>query len=626
MLNLLRRGVKTWVAKLLFGLLVASFAVWGIGDVFSFGLGSSVATIGDQKIPAERFAGALNRETRAASQRFGQPLDPEMVRALGLPQTVLGRLAQEATLDQAMADLKVSAPDDAVRGAIVADPGFASAAGGFDQDSYRYVLAQNGFTAESYEETTRRALARRQLVQALSDGAVAPAGAVEALYAFQSETRRFDYITLGADQAGEIGEPDEAALSAYHDANPEAFSDPERRSAVFLHLALAEIGAAYEPDEADLQALYAARASDYDRPERRELYQIVYDAEPEAAAAAARIASGEADFDALLTERRESRADVALGDVTRNEVSAAAGEAAFALGAPGVAGPVSTGFGFALIDVASITPPETTPFEAARESLAVELRREHALDLAPELAGEIEERRAGGATLEDIAAELKLSLNRAELVAADGAGGEGFAKDPAFLEEMFAAEEGEERDLIETPGGEFFVLRVEAIAPAAVRPLAEARDDVASAWRLAEIRDALAEKAAAFVARLDGGEALSTIAEDPGFTVMSEGPKTRGEGWAAIPPELLEALFDAPLGHAGFAPAGENVTIATVAAIDAGAPTAQNLARRESLERQMNEMAANDALALFIAAKQAEVGVSVNNQVLDSLLSQSGGL
>lgn len=626
MLNLLRRGVKTWVAKVLFGLLVASFAIWGIGDVFSFGLGSSVATVGDQKIPAERFAGALNRETRAASQRFGQPLDPEMVRSLGLPQMVLSRLAQEATLDQTMADLKVSAPDDAVRNAIVADPSFVGATGGFDQSSYRYILAQNGFTAESYEETTRRTLARRQLVLALSDGAKAPAGAVEALYAFQTETRSFDYITLGAQQAGEIGEPDEAALEAYHDANPDAFSEPERRSAVFLHLALRDIGVNHEPIEEDLRALYAARASDYDRPERRELFQIVYDAKPAAEAAAARIASGDADFDALLAERGESRADVALGDVTQDEVSAAAGEAAFALEAPGAAGPVSTGFGFALIDVASITPAETTPFEEARDSLVVDLRRDHALDLAPELAGEIEDRRAGGATLEDIAAELKLPLGRAELVAADGAGGEGFVKDPTFLEELFTAEEGEERDLIETSSGEFFVLRVETIAPAAVRPLADARDEVAAAWRQAEIRAALAEKAAALTARLDGGETLSAIAEDAGLTVATEGPKTRGESWAAIPPELLETLFDAPLGHAGFAPAGESVTIAAVAAIEAGAPSAQNLALRDALENQMNEMAANDTLALFIAAKQAEVGVSVNNQVLDSLLSQSGGL
>ena len=55
MLDFVRRGVKSWVAKVLLGVLVASFAVFGIGDVFSNSLGSSVATIGNQKVPAERF-------------------------------------------------------------------------------------------------------------------------------------------------------------------------------------------------------------------------------------------------------------------------------------------------------------------------------------------------------------------------------------------------------------------------------------------------------------------------------------------------------------------------------------------------------------------------------------------
>ncbi|MEM0943428.1 MAG: SurA N-terminal domain-containing protein, partial [Pseudomonadota bacterium] len=31
MLEFFRRGVKTWVAKALLGLLILSFAVWGIG-------------------------------------------------------------------------------------------------------------------------------------------------------------------------------------------------------------------------------------------------------------------------------------------------------------------------------------------------------------------------------------------------------------------------------------------------------------------------------------------------------------------------------------------------------------------------------------------------------------------
>ena len=48
MLDMLRNGAKSWVAKLLLSVLVLSFAAWGISDVFrtSF-VGTSVVTAGD---------------------------------------------------------------------------------------------------------------------------------------------------------------------------------------------------------------------------------------------------------------------------------------------------------------------------------------------------------------------------------------------------------------------------------------------------------------------------------------------------------------------------------------------------------------------------------------------------
>ncbi len=627
MLDLLRRGVKTWVAKALFALLVVSFAVWGIGDVFSGGLSSSVATVGERKIPAERFASALERETRTMAQRFGQPLDREMTQALGIPQRVLAGLAQEATLDEAVADLRVSAPDEAVRDAILADPSFLSASGGFDQAQYRYLLAQNGYSVEAYEALTRRALARDQFVRALTDGAAAPAPLVDALYRHQTEQRRVAFVTLGADQAGEIAAPDEAALAAHHEANAERYTAPETRDAVFLHVSLEAAGAGFEPDEAELRSMYEARKAEFDRPERRRLFQIVYDDRAAAEAALAKVEGG-ASFEDLLAERRETRADVDLGFVTKDEVAAATGEAAFALAAPGVAGPVDTGFGHALVEVAEIVPAETTAFDEAREMLAATLRRDHAIDRAPELAGEIEDRRAAGATLEEIAAELSLPLGSVTGVAADGTGATGFAADRAFLAELFAAEEGEERDFVETAAGEYFVLRVEAVKEAALRPLDEVRAEVEADWRAARTVEALEAKAEALVARIEGGEQLADIAAELGLEPETEGPKTRVQGWASLPPALVETIFRAEEGGAAFAPAETEepaVIVAALVSIAPGEASEANAALRQSLERQMNQMAASDALTLFIAAKQAELGVTVNDAVIDAVMTSMPG-
>ena len=624
MLDLVRRGVKSWVAKVLLGVLVASFAVFGIGDVFSNSLGSSVASVGNQKVSADRFLAAFNAEMRNATQRFGQPVDVQLARQIGLDQQVLSRMASEATLDQTMEDLSISAPDAAVAETILADPSF-QVAGQFDDAQYKYLIAQAGYSIEGYEEQTRRALARNQLTAALVAGATAPAGAAEALFAYQGETRRIDYITLSiAEHAENPGEADEATLAAHHEANPQQFSAPETRDAVYLHIDIDEMAKDFAADEDELQALYDARSSFYAQPERRDLYQTIFDDEASAAAAKTRVDSGEIDFDALLAERGETRADTALGDVTRRDLADATAEAAFGPDIEGVVGPVDTGFGFALIDVAAITPAETIPFEDARDELAIDLQREAAIDAAPGVAGEIDDLRAGGATLEEIATELGLALVQAKGVSADNRNDD-LTGDAAFIAELFAADVDEERDIVEMDDGGYFVLRLDGVAEAALRPLDDVRDEVTAHWRSTMLATSLRARAEALVERLNEGEQLAVVADELDVDIQTEGPKTRAEGWASVTGELVETIFDAPMGGAGFSAtpnAPGLVTIAVVVGIEAPEANEDRLA---ALQAQLDQMTGSDALQLYLSAKQIEAGVTVNSQLLDSLLSQTGG-
>src|SRR5690606_4409516 len=62
MLDALRRGSTGWVAKILFALLVLSFAVWGVADVFTgFGRGA-IAKVGSHEIRVEDFQRAYQNE------------------------------------------------------------------------------------------------------------------------------------------------------------------------------------------------------------------------------------------------------------------------------------------------------------------------------------------------------------------------------------------------------------------------------------------------------------------------------------------------------------------------------------------------------------------------------------
>src|SRR5690606_37477557 len=124
-------------------------------------------------------------------------------------------------------------------------------------------------------------------------------------------------------------------------------------------------------------AAYEERIDQYRQPERRIVGRLVFPSMEEAQAARKRLDSGDITFDELVAERGLTVDDIDLGEVTREDLGQAA-DAVFALEAPGIAGPVQTDLGPALISMNAILEAVDIPFEQARE----DLRAEAALDRA----------------------------------------------------------------------------------------------------------------------------------------------------------------------------------------------------------------------------------------------------
>jgi peptidyl-prolyl cis-trans isomerase D len=72
MLETLRKAAGTWVAKLLLGLLVVSFAVWGISGTMLTGTGgNTVLTTGDTTVSITDYRLAYDRQVQVMSQQVG---------------------------------------------------------------------------------------------------------------------------------------------------------------------------------------------------------------------------------------------------------------------------------------------------------------------------------------------------------------------------------------------------------------------------------------------------------------------------------------------------------------------------------------------------------------------------
>ena len=140
----------------------SQIAVYGLLALLVLGLGG---------FGVDNFGGGrgLRRQISDLTRQFGQPATMEMLRAFGLEQQVLQGLVNRAALDNEAARVGLSAGDDVVRQEVEGMTSFHAGTGGFNRDTYRAVLDQEGLTVAQFETGLREDIARTVLFLAADD-------------------------------------------------------------------------------------------------------------------------------------------------------------------------------------------------------------------------------------------------------------------------------------------------------------------------------------------------------------------------------------------------------------------------------------------------------------------------
>ena len=134
MLDAMRRGAVNWLAKILLGLLIVAFALWGVADVFrNYGRGT-LARIGNTEISVDEYRQAYQEEMASISRRLGgRRLTAEQAKMLGVEQRTLSRLIGTAAIDATRASCGWRCPTRGSPTSIRTDPAFQDATGKFSQ-------------------------------------------------------------------------------------------------------------------------------------------------------------------------------------------------------------------------------------------------------------------------------------------------------------------------------------------------------------------------------------------------------------------------------------------------------------------------------------------------------------
>jgi peptidyl-prolyl cis-trans isomerase D len=619
MLEMFRNAAKGWVAKIFLGLLVLSFAVWGITDVFRGFQAADLATIGDRSISSEEFRQQLNQTLQRLTQQTGQQVTFDDARKLGLPQKVLDGMVSTASIDALGDRLDIRVSDQAVAVDVQSNPLFHNAQGKFDPLRFRAILQQNGLSEASFLAAERQQRLRNAITSSASDNITVPKTLLEAIQRYREETRDARYFTFSVNEA-EVPSPSDDDLKKHYEAAPGAYTAPEYRSIVVMKVEPADIATRIEVSEAEIQESYASTMKDYYTPERRTLLQLSFPDTAAADEAKARLDKGE-DILAIAAERGVKEADITLKDWTREQfLDKAMGDAAFGIAAGAVSAPVKGSLNTAIFKAVSVTPEKQASLEEVKDKVREKLQLSRAQDEIQAIFDAVEDARAQQTKFEDIAAKAGIPVLVLPAVSAGGLDPAGAdlsipAKNEV-LRAAYASDVGVENDALTLNDG-YVWYEVREVKPAAVRPFEEVKESVRADYIAAKLRTLAGEKAKALIAKAGSTTRLETLAAEFGNAeIKSAKAIKRNQVSETFDGVATLALFAAPQGTLTWSLEGDG---RTVRIIEVGKPSIPafsvvSASAKEAIETAKTGLA-QDLQSLQLAAVRSQARVSINEEL-----------
>jgi peptidyl-prolyl cis-trans isomerase D len=164
---------------------------------------------------------------------------------------------------------------------------------------------------------------------------------------------------------------------------------------------------------------------------------------------------------------------------------------------------------------------------------------------------------------------------------------------------------------------------VGAIEPARQETLDEVKAVVEKAWHDDQLAQKLSAKAADIVKKLQGGEKLETIAAAEGNLEVKHQATVKRSGAEGLSQYAVVQVFNVPVDGAASAPADDGSRI-LFKVLDAKVPPIDEKSPEfAKLTQQVKGTLDNDIIGQYLEELQAQMGVSVNQRALRSVMGSS---
>jgi len=620
MLQAIRDHAQGWIAWVIVGLIILTFALFGIDQYARGDKVVVVAEVNGEDINANQFLTLYNRQQQRLQQQFGDLYD-QVVKDEDLRNQVLDALIESEQIRQWAGDNGMVISDQQLATAIHSADVFQQN-GKFSQKIYEEVLDRNGLNVARFEYEQRQFLSESQYRNLTQGSSFATATEVEQLALLQGQERNVNYLRV--DQRPflkTVSISDEVVSEAYQKDLVE-YVEPEKVSIDYIELSQSKLADNIAVTDEIIEAYYSENKGQFILPEKRQAKHILISLESDTAEATASAEKTIAEVQAKLAagESFEELAKAYSKDPGSAETGGDLGtfeqgmmvpefdEAVFSMQEGQVSEPVKTEFGYHLIKLVKIVAKEAQPLADVKDEVTKQYQMHEAerqyFDLLEQLTTIVYEQ---SDSLEPAAEATGLEVKTTEMFSREGGAGE-LLTNPKVLNTAFSDDVLKSKlnsASIEISANNSVVIRVSNHQKSRQKALEEVA---------ASIKDQLRRQAAIAESEKLGAELLAKInsGESP-ESLMKDGVEWNTVGWIArnaqnLLPQMVSEAFKTPKPLEGksswaqFKLATGDTILLQVKDVKSEALTAE---QKAPLESAFAELFANAELASRLADLKA---------------------
>ncbi|MCG8378904.1 MAG: SurA N-terminal domain-containing protein [Proteobacteria bacterium] len=529
MLTTIRDKATGWVAGIIVGALIISFAFWGVSFYFGQGSDVNVASVNGTDIKLQTYQRSFYNIRKQMQSIFGDDLSAEEDEVI--KDQTIQKLINTEIINQFVMDSGLRVTDARVIETIKNLELFKDE-DGFDRTKYERGIHSLGMGPVFFEAQLRMDLLSEQLQAGLAESVFVINTELNDVIRLKLQSRDISYTILEIDNYIEDGEIDEADIESFYKANPQDYAEPEKVKITYLELDVDEMAKDIEANEEELRTYYQDNKEKYDVTEQRSVTKLFVKTGEEATEddktkakttidSAMKLAEEGKDFEEIieifnkdgkgLLEFSE-HAFMAKG-ILEKEVD----EFLFNSDEDAISGIIETKKGFNIVKVGEIRGGPKNIYENSAEQVEKDYKYSQAELQYFELADQLTTLAYEHSDNLEIAAEaIDHKIVETDYFSRDQEL-DGVLANPAIISNSFNPElisSQQNSDAIELSDNHIVVLRVLEHKVATTKPLNEVRDQVISDIRDKNAKAHVKQIGDAIVEKLNSGSSTDDVASE----------------------------------------------------------------------------------------------------------------